>query len=273
MPYNYDYYAKSAEYIRSRTDIKPEIGIILGTGLGPFARQIENPVEIPYKDIPNFLVSTAPDHAGKLILGTISGRKVVCMSGRFHFYEGYSMEQLSIPVRVLKLLGIQKLVLTNAAGAVNTGYRPGDVMMISDHIKLYLGSPMRGPNVPEFGGRFFDVSDMYSSNLRKIARSCAADSPLRIQEGVYMFFPGPQFESPAEIRAARILGADAIGMSTVTETLTAAHCKLPVLAFAVITNMAAGVKKGPVGGGEVEETASRIESDFSSYMKEVIGAI
>lgn len=273
MPYNYDYYAKSAEYIRSRTDIKPEIGIILGTGLGPFARQIENPVEIPYKDIPNFLVSTAPDHAGKLILGTISGRKVVCMSGRFHFYEGYSMEQLSIPVRVLKLLGIQKLVLTNAAGAVNTGYRPGDVMIISDHIKLYLGSPMRGPNVPEFGGRFFDVSDMYSSNLREIARSCAADSPLRIQEGVYMFFPGPQFESPAEIRAARILGADAIGMSTVTETLTAAHCKLPVLAFAVITNMAAGVKKGPVGGGEVEETASRIESDFSSYMKEVIGAI
>lgn len=273
MNYTYEHYKKSADYILSRTSIRPEIGIILGTGLGPFAQQIENPVEIPYSEIPNFLTSSAPGHAGKFILGTIEGRSVACMSGRFHFYEGYDMEQLSIPVRVLKLLGISRLVLTNAAGAVNTVYRPGDVMIISDHIKLYGGSPMRGPNVEQFGKRFFDVSDMYTAALRDIARKCAESSPIRFHEGIYMFFPGPQFETPAEIRAARVLGADAIGMSTVTEALTAAHCGLSVLAFALITNMAAGVKKGPVGGGEVEETASKVASAFSSYMKSVISRI
>lgn len=273
MTYTFDYYKKSAERIKEITGSDAEIGIILGTGLGPLADQIENPIELPYAEIPNFLLSTAPDHAGKLVMGTLGGRKVVCMSGRFHFYEGYSMEQLSIPVRVLKLLGIEKLILTNAAGGVNPDYRPGDVMLIADHIKLFGGSPLRGPNVPEFGGRFFDVGDMYSRALREKALSCAEGSRLRIHEGVYMFFPGPQFESPAEIRAARLLGADAVGMSTVTEALTAAQCGLPVLAFAVITNMAAGLKKGPVGGSEVEETANRIAEDFSAYIKKVVSSI
>ena len=188
MSFTYEYYKVCADYIRERAPFEPEIGLILGTGLGPFASQIENPVSIPYRDIPNFLVSTAPGHAGKLIFGTISGKKVVCMAGRFHSYEGYSFEQLSIPVRVLKLLGIRKLILTNAAGAVNESYHPGDIMILNDHLKLTGDSPMKGPNIPEFGDRFFDISRMYTPELRKIAKECAKDTGLHIHEGVYMFF-------------------------------------------------------------------------------------
>lgn len=226
-----------------------------------------------YRDIPNFLVSTVASHAGKLIFGTVAGKKVVCMSGRFHSYEGYDFEQLVIPVRVMKLLGVEKLILTNAAGGVNTAYRPGDIMLLSDHIKLNGSSPLRGPNDSRFGPRFFDMSRVYDPQLRKIALDCAEGSDLRVHEGVYMFFPGPQFETPAEIRAARILGADAVGMSTVTETLTAAHCGLPVLALSVITNMAAGVLDQPLTCQEVDETAKTIESRFSSYMKKIVAAL
>ncbi len=179
-------------------------------------------------------------HAGKLILGTLAGKKVVCMSGRFHYYEGYSFEQLAAPVRLLKNLGVQKIILTNAAGAVNKAYKPGDVMIIADHINLMGVSPTRGKNISEFGDRFFDVSNMYARSLRKIARDCAENSGLTIHEGVYYIFSGPQFETPAEIRAVRILGADAVGMSTVTEALTAAQCSIPVLGLSLMTNMAAG---------------------------------
>ena len=160
------FYEKTAEYVKSRAPFAPELGLILGTGLGPLAKQIENPVEIDYRDIPNFLVSTAPDHAGKLIFGTLEGKKLVCMSGRFHSYEGYDFEQLAIPVRLFKLLGVKQLIVTNAAGGVNERYRPGDIMVISDHIKLNGASPMRGKNLPEFGDRFFDVSRMYTPRLR-----------------------------------------------------------------------------------------------------------
>ena len=160
MAYTYEYFQKSADFLRSKVDFTPEIAIVLGSCLGPFAQEIENPVVVDYQDIPNFLVSTVASHAGKLIFGTVAGRKVVCMSGRFHSYEGYDFEQLVIPVRVFKLLGVQTLILTNAAGAVNTAYRPGDVMLISDHIKLAGHSPLRGQNVPEFGPRFFDISRM-----------------------------------------------------------------------------------------------------------------
>ena len=265
MAYTYEYFKKSADYIRSVIgDFQPEIGLILGTGLGKFSSRIEDPVEIPYKDIPNYLVSTAPGHSGKLIFGTVEGRKVMCMSGRFHTYEGYSFEELVIPVRVMKLMGIKILVVTNAAGAVNTEYRPGDLMIIEDHIKLNGFSPMRGPNVPEFGDRFFDISDLYSKELRDIARKCGKDSGLTIQEGVYFFFPGPQFETPAEVRAARI---------TVTETLTAAHCGIPVLGLSLMTNMAAGVLEQKLSGEEVEETANRVAPLLEAYFAKVLKAL
>ena len=273
MPYTYDYFQKSVDYLKEKVDFTPEIAIILGSCLGPFAEEIENPIVVDYKDIPNFLVSTVASHAGKLIFGTVCGRKVVCMSGRFHSYEGYDVEQLVIPIRVFKLRGVQKTIITNAAGAVNTGYRPGDVMIISDHIKLAGHSPLRGPNVEEFGPRFFDVTRMYTPELRKIAVACAEGTGIRVHEGVYMFFTGPQFETPAEIRAARILGADAVGMSTVTEALTAAHCGMPLLALSVMTNMAAGVLDRPLTTEEVDETSKTIASRFSAYMKKIVAAI
>ena len=264
------FYEKTAEYVKSRAPFAPELGLILGTCLGPLAKQIENPVEIDYRDIPNFLVSTAPDHAGKLIFGTLEGKKLVCMSGRFHAYEGYDFEQLAIPVRLFKLLGVKQLIVTNAAGGVNEGYRPGDIMVISDHIKLNGASPMRGRNVPEFGDRFFDVSKMYTPRLRELALKLAKETNLRVHEGVYFFMPGPQFETPAEIRAIRILGGDAVGMSTVTEALTAAHCGLELLGFSVITNMAAGMLDQPLTTEEVSETGRMVEEQFSAYLKSIL---
>ena len=264
------FYEKTADYVKSRAPFAPELGLILGTGLGPLAKQIENPVEIDYRDIPNFLVSTAPDHAGKLIFGTLEGKKLVCMSGRFHSYEGYDFEQLAIPVRLFKLLGVKQLIVTNAAGGVNEGYRPGDIKVISDHIKLNGASPMRGKNLPTFGDRFFDVSRMYTPRLRELALRLAKDTALRVHEGVYFFMPGPQFETPAEIRAIRLLGGDAVGMSTVTEALTAAHCGIELLGFSVITNMAAGMLDQPFTTEEVSETGRMIEERFSAYLKSVI---
>lgn len=273
MGYTQEFFQESADFLKAKIDFEPEIAVVLGSCLGPFAREIEDPVAVDYADIPNFLVSTVASHAGKLIFGTVRGRRVVCMSGRFHSYEGYDFEELVIPVRVLKLLGVRALILTNAAGAVNAQYRPGDVMVLSDHIKLHGDSPLRGPNVAEFGPRFFDVSHLYTPELRRLALDCAGDSGIRAHEGVYMFFPGPQFETPAEIRAARILGADAVGMSTVTEALTAGHCGMPLLAVSVITNMAAGVLDQPLTTDEVDETACMIEDRFSAYMKNIISKI
>ncbi len=264
---------ESADHILQRIPEAPEIGIILGSALGPFAEQIQDPVTIPYEEIPNFLRSTAPGHAGKLIFGRVAGKRVVCMSGRFHSYEGYDFTQLAMPIRVLKLLGIRAVILTNAAGGVNEGYRPGDVMIIKDHIMFSGFSPMRGENAAEFGPRFFDVTDMYSASLRAVAHSCAQRSRLTVHEGVYFFMQGPQFETPAEIRAIRTLGGDAVGMSTVTEALTAAHCGLPVLGFSVITNMAAGILPKPLSGEEVDETGAMVSKAFSAYVKDVLAEL
>ena len=270
MTYTFDDYKKSADFLLDKFGDRPEIGIILGSGLGHVAGELENPVVVPYAQIPNFLRSTAVGHAGQMIFGTVAGKKVVCMSGRFHYYEGYDFEQLAIPVRVLKLLGIRALLLTNAAGAVNLSYKPGDIMVISDHIKLTLGSPMRGPNVDEFGPRFFDMGSAYTPSLRKLALELAESSPLTVHEGVYWFSPGPHYETPAEIRAIRALGGDAVGMSTVTEALTAAHCGLPVLALSVMTNMAAGVLPVPLTSEEVIETANAIEQPFTAYVRDIL---
>ena len=270
---NYESYVQTAEYVKARAPFAPELALVLGSSLGRFAEALENPVSIDYKDIPNFLVSTAPGHAGKLIFGTVAGKRVVCMSGRFHSYEGYDFEQLAIPVRLFKLLGVKAVILTNAAGAINTSYRPGDIMVVSDHIKLTRASPMRGRNIDAFGSRFFDITRMYTPELRALALDCARDSGLTVHEGVYFFFTGPQFETPAEIRAARILGGDAAGMSTVTEALTAAHCGLPLLALSVMTNMAAGVLDQPLSQEEVEATGKQIAERFDAYVTKIISRI
>ena len=269
--YPFEFYKKSADYVKNIINDTPDVALILGSCLGDFAKRIKNPVIIDYKDIPNFLVSTVQSHAGKLIYGEINGKKIICMSGRFHFYEGYSFQQLTIPIRLFKLLGVKKTIITNAAGAVNAAYNVGDVMIIGDHLKLTCDSPLGGENIEEFGPRFFDVTDMYSAELRKIAHECAEDSGLNIHEGVYMYFTGPQFETPAEIRAARILGADAVGMSTVTEALTAAHCGMPLLGLSVMTNMAAGVAKGKISHEEVGEVAALISGKFGDYVEKIIG--
>lgn len=274
MKYDREYFSVSADYIRGRLDgFEPELGLILGTGLGGLAAQIEDPVEISYKDIPNFLVSTAPDHAGKFIFGTLCGKKMMCMSGRFHFYEGYSYQQLVAPVRVMKLMGVKRLIITNAAGAVNENYRPGELMMIKDHIKMTGSSPMCGPNADDFGPRFFDMSRVYDRDMMAVARECAKRHSIKVNEGVYFFFTGPQYETPAEIRAARILGGDAVGMSTVTEVLTAAHCGMPVLAFSMISNMASGILDQPLSEEEVIEIAQKAGPEFAEYLADVIRSL
>ena len=271
--YTYESYCTAAEYIRERIGWTPEVAIILGTGCAPFTKRIEDPVVFPYAEIPNFLVTTNRSHAGEMIAGTVAGTRILCMNGRFHYYEGYSMEELNIPVHVMHVLGVRTLILTNAAGAVNPAYAPGDAMIIKDHIKLHLGSPLRGPNIAELGPRFFGVSDLYTSSLRSLARACARQASLTVHEGVYMFFPGPQFETAAEIRAAAILGADAVGMSTVTEALTAAHCSMKLLGVALITNMCTGVIDEPVDGSEVEGVAAKAADAFSSFLYSIVKTI
>ena len=273
MAYTYEYFKVGADYVREKIGFDPEIGMILGSGCGPLAEQIENPIVIPYEEIPHFLRSTVSTHAGKLICGMLAGKRVVCMSGRFHSYEGYDFEQLTAPIRLFKLLGCRAAVLTNAAGGVNLGYKPGDVMIITDQIKFNGASPLRGPNVEAFGPRFFDVQQMYTPALRQLARECAEGSGLTVHEGCYFFMPGPQFETPAEVRAIRLLGGDAVGMSTVTEALTAAHCGLPCLAFSVITNMAAGILDQPLTDEEVNEVGHVVADRFSAYLKRVIERI
>ena len=263
----------AADALLQRIGERPEIGMILGSGLGPLAVRITDAVTVPYEEIPGFLVSTNASHAGKMIFGRLAGKNVVCMSGRFHSYEGYSFEELAVPVRVMKLLGVKVLILTNAAGAVNLSYKPGEIMIISDQIMFSGSSPMRGPNDDSFGPRFFDVSKIYTPSLRKLAEKCGEGSGLTFHEGVYFFMQGPQFETPAEIRAIRILGGDAVGMSTVTEALTAAHCGMPVLGFSVLTNMAAGILDQPLSDEEVNEVGLMVSVRFSAYMEKLVGEI
>lgn len=270
VKYDAAYFQPGVAYILEKIGQRPEVAIVLGSALGGLSAQIEDKIVIDYAEIPGFLESTVQSHAGKLICGTLAGKRVVCMSGRFHYYEGYDLEDLVIPVRMMKALGVETLILTNAAGGIDTSYVPGDIMMIVDHIKLFGASPLRGRNATEFGPRFFDVTDMYSKSLRTVARNAAANIGLDLKEGVYYYASGPQFETPAEIRAMRILGADAVGMSTVTEALTAAHCGLPVLAFSLISNMAAGVLDQPIDGEEVDLVGKRTAKTFQSLIAEIL---
>ena len=270
---DYQHCKTAADYVRDHINLKPVLGIILGSGLGPMADDIEVDSIVSYADIPGFPLSTVSSHIGRFIVGKLSGVDVICMQGRVHYYEGYKFNDLAMSVRVMALLGIKCLIVTNAAGGVNLAYKPGDIMLISDHINMMGMNPVIGQNYKDFGARFYDVSNLYNRDLRELAKKCAKRSPLDVHEGIYMFYPGPNFETPAEIRAFRLLGADATGMSTVPETLTAAHMGLPVLGFSVITNMAAGVLNQPLTDEEVNETAKRIGIDFSNYIKDVVAAM
>lgn len=266
--YTYQQYQQSAAALADRLgDFRPEVLLILGSGLGSLGDQVEQPLVVPYAQVPHMKRSTAPDHKGQFVFGRLSGRNVAVMQGRLHTYEGWSFADVSYPVRVLRLLGAKTLLVTNAAGAVNTAFSAGDIMMITDHIKLFGVSPLCGANLDEFGPRFPDVSAVYTPALRKAAREAAQALEIPLREGVYMYFPGPQFETPAEVRMARILGADAVGMSTVPETIVAAHCGMQVLGFTLCTNIAAGVLDQPLSGEEVLEAAEAARPRFTSLVK------
>jgi len=261
---------KAADYISSKIKSPPEIGMILGSGLGALGDEVENPVIIAYRDIPYFPRSTVTGHAGQMVIGTIEGKKVLVMQGRFHFYEGYSMETVVFPVRVMKLLGIKNFLVTNAAGGVNTSFNPGDLMIITDHIKFDLDNPLRGANIDSFGPRFPDMSDGYTKNLRLLAKKAGESLGIPVREGVYALMGGPSYETPAEIRMLRTLGADAVGMSTVPEVLTAVHAGMKVLGISCITNMAAGVLDQPLNQEEVIATAAIASDNFISLIKKIL---
>ncbi|GLI07331.1 purine nucleoside phosphorylase [Paenibacillus tyrfis] len=261
---------EAAEYIRGKYPEKPEISLILGSGLGVLADLVEGGVTIPYEDIPHFPVSTVEGHAGELLLGKVEGKHVLMMKGRFHMYEGYGVETVSFPVRVMKELGVEKLLVTNAAGGINTSYEVGDLMLIRDHINFTFRNPLIGPNNSELGVRFPDMSEAYSRRLREAAKEVAAEQGLKLQEGVYLGLLGPSYETPAEIRMMRTLGGDAVGMSTVPEVLVARHAGIEVLGFSCISNMAAGILDQPLSHAEVMETTERAKPKF---LKLVLGII
>lgn len=260
----------AASYIQQIIKEKPQIGIILGSGLGPLAGEIQNPIEIDYKDIPGFPVSTVAGHAGKLVFGILEGKKVLAMNGRFHYYEGYDPKQVVLPVRVMKLLGIDNLLVTNAAGGINRAFSAGALMLIKDHISFFVPSSLRGQNIDEFGVRFPDMSEAYSSELRGLAKEVAKEKNVDIFEGVYAFAQGPMYETPAEIRAFSVMGADAVGMSTVLEVMTARHASMNVLGISCITNMASGILDKKLDHKEVMETAKRVEKGFVALAKGII---
>jgi purine-nucleoside phosphorylase len=266
----------AADSIRAKTPIQPKLAIILGSGLGNFASQVENATTIPYAEIPHFPQSTVVGHSGKLVLGTIAGVPIAVMQGRVHAYEGYSMAQVTFPTRVLGLLGVRQLIVTNAAGGINTRYGQGAIVAISDHINLTGTNAALGPNEPRFGilpstgQRFFDMSTAYSPALRKLAIAEAAKQSWTLNEGVYLAVLGPSYETPAEIRAFRTLGADLVGMSTVHEVIIARHMGIEVLGLSVVTNMAAGVLDQPINHEEVMDIGRRIESQFTSLLTALI---
>jgi purine-nucleoside phosphorylase len=263
----------ATDFLKGKYSKAPKIGLILGSGLGVLADEIENPVKIPYNEIPDFPISTVEGHAGQLVFGILEGVEVVAMQGRFHFYEGYGMDQVTFPVRVMKELGVDMLIVTNAAGGVNESFEAGDLMIISDHINFTGANPLIGPNDTKFGPRFPDMSEAYTKELRSAAKEIAARLNMNVKEGVYFGFSGPVYETPAEIRMVRTLGGDAVGMSTVPEVIVARHGGMKVLGISCITNMAAGILDQPLSHEEVIETTERVKANFLLYIKEIVKSI
>lgn len=263
----------AAEYILQNVSVRPEVALVLGSGLGDYANTLENSVRIPYSQIPNFPQPTVQGHTGAFVFGVKEGRAVVVAQGRVHYYEGLSMQQITLPIRVLAAIGVKTLVLTNAAGGVNESYQPGTLMLISDHINLSGANPLIGENLDAFGPRFPDVSDLYTGVLRSAVKERAARENIPLAEGVYLMCSGPNYETPAEIRAFRTLGADAVGMSTVPEALVAGHCGMQVVGVSCITNMAAGVLPVKLSHTEVMETAAKVHDLFQKLVDVILQSL
>lgn len=263
-------YKQAAEAIQAKLKTEPKIGLILGTGLGGFAGSMEDTVEVSYADLPDFPQSTVKSHAGRFVAGKAGGRDIIVMQGRVHFYEGYSMQELAVPVQTLCALGVETLIITNASGGINEAYQPGELVLVTDHIKLDLDSPLRGTNPEELGDRFFDMTQAYTPALLDIARKAAEETGMSLPDGVYAYMGGPQFETPAEIRMLRLLGADLVGMSTVPEVITAAHCGMKVLAISCVTNMAAGMNGAELDHDSISVVSEKVGQRFERLMDAII---
>lgn len=257
---------EAAVYLYGKGVLKPEIGIILGSGLNDFADRIKNPLVISYNDVPNMEAGLVSDHRGQVVYGTYRGKRVIIMAGRFHYYENRDMDKTAFPARVMVSLGVKRFIITNAAGCVNTEWNAGELMLISDHINLSGNNPLIGRNLDEFGPRFPDMTYTYTRELRERLKSAAAEKGVELREGVYAMFTGPSFETPAEIRFARAIGADAVGMSTVPEAIIASHAGREVIGISFLSNMAAGVLDKPLTGAEVNEAALRIKDTFAEIV-------
>ena len=266
----YEKLMKCYEYCRTVTDFQPRVGLILGSGLGDYAKNMNVECEIPYGDIPGFPVSTVQGHDGRFLFGTIGTVPVVLMKGRVHYYEGYSMEEVVLPTRLMKLLGIEVLFLTNAAGGINRAFTTGDFMMITDQISNFVPSPLIGENVVELGERFPDMTHIYDEELQKVIREVSKEEQIAIQEGVYVQSSGPNFESPAEIRMFATLGADAVGMSTACEAIAARHAGVRVCGISCISNMASGLSEEELSHLDVQEVADRRSEEFERLVTKII---
>jgi len=273
MPVTFDQMQRAAQMVRSRISCVPNIGIVLGSGLGAFAGRLENAVSIPYDGIPGWPPSRVVGHEGRLVVGNREGRTVAVLSGRAHFYEGHDLQTVVFGTRVLGVLGVRTLILTNAAGGINTGFAQGTLMVIDDHINLMGSNPLIGANDDRLGARFPDMSAVYSPRLRAIAGEVAAALQIPLAHGVYIAVHGPSYETPAEIRAFRALGADAVGMSTVPEAIVARHMGMEVMGLSCITNMAAGVLPAPLNHDEVMETTRRVGGQFIALLEGIIARI
>ncbi len=262
--------AESLEYIRSRTLYQPEIGLILGSGLGSFAETLENRITIPTVEIPNYPKSTVEGHEGKLVFGNIGKKKLLAIKGRVHYYEGYPMEAVTFGVRLMHALGVKSMIVTNAAGAVNPQYTPGDLMFITSHINFFFDNPLRGPNDDTVGPRFPDMEQEYDRQYIHIAERIALSLKIKTQRGVYCASSGPTYETRAEVKMFQKLGADAVGMSTVPEVIVAKYYGMRVLGISCITNLGTGISATPLSHGEVTETADRVKNDFQNLIREII---
>ncbi|MBQ4645675.1 MAG: purine-nucleoside phosphorylase [Clostridia bacterium] len=262
---------KAVEFIKSKITDTYEIGIILGSGLGTLGEMIENPQCVDYADIPDFPVSTAPGHVGRFVFGTLNGKKVMCMQGRIHLYEGYQVQNVVMPIRVMKMMGVKKLIVTNAAGGINENFNVGDIMVITDHINFTGKNCLIGKNDDDFGCRFPDMSFAYAPELREIAFNCAEKLGMKLREGVYIGCTGPSYETPAEIRAFRVLGADTVGMSTVQEVIAANHCGIDVLGFSLVSNKAAGLSGERLTEEEVLTIGRQKSEEMQSLITEIVG--
>ena len=259
-----------ADLLRRRFTLRPTTAIVLGSGFAPFGETLESPEILPFGELEEFPQSTAPGHPGRFLAGTVKGVPVLCLQGRLHYYEGYTMEQVVLPIRVMKAFGIQNVILTNAAGAINLKFHPGEVMLITDHINFMGTNPLIGPNDNRLGERFPDMTQAYSPRLQQLARDCAKRLNIPLREGVYLGCTGPSFETPAEIRAFRTLGADAVAMSLVPETIAAVHCGVEVLGLSFLSNLAAGVSGRPLSGEEVNQAAEENRPMLTKLLSEVL---